>query len=68
MEEMAIMVCDADSDGCLTWDETKDCEEKYSKFFEQEGIPVPTEEDFKAFDEDGNGCLTIDDWEKHVGY
>ena len=48
MEEMAIMVCDADSDGCLTWDETKDCEEKYSKFFEQEGIPVPTEEDFKA--------------------
>ena len=68
MEEMAIEVCDTDKNGCLTWEETKACEEKYSGIFEDEGIPVPTEEDFNAFDENDDDCLTIEDWEKHVGY
>ena len=57
--------CDKDNNGCLTWDEVKECIEKYGPILPDIGIPLPTEEDFdKMAGEDG--CLTFEEWEDAI--
>ena len=65
-EELAIEYCDADKNGCLTWEEVENCVDKFQEYLVQFGIPPPTKEMFiaMAHDEDGVPCLSFEDWKK----
>merc|ERR1712098_369710 len=65
-EQAAFQLCDNDKSGCLDWPEVEECEEKFSAVLASTGSPVPTEEDFKSSDLNGNGCLTYEEWEEWV--
>jgi len=65
-EQAAFKLCDDDKSGCLDWPEVEECEEKFSAVLASTGSPVPTEEDFKSSDLNGNGCLTYEEWEEWV--
>merc|ERR1712098_577991 len=59
-EQEAFAMCDTDGNVGLT------CEEMYSDLLEEQGIDVPSEEDFNAADLDGNGTLLFEEWMEWV--
>lgn len=65
-ERLAIQYCDTDNNGCLTWDEVQNCVASFKEYLEKFNIPEPTKEMFDAMahDEDGEPCLSFEDWKK----
>ena len=55
--------CDRDHQIGLTWDEIAQCEEEFCAMLT---IPCPTENDFKSFDENNDGNLTLEEYFQHV--
>merc|ERR1712080_574274 len=50
LEMEAFDVCQNDEEEGLTWDEVNACEEMYGPMLTDQGITLPTEEDFHASD------------------
>merc|ERR1712226_1518353 len=65
-ERLAIQYCDTDKNGCLTWDEVQNCVAKFKDYLKEFGIPEPTKEMFVAMahEENGEPCLSFEDWKK----
>merc|ERR1712126_453018 len=61
-ERQAFAMCDSDKMVGLTWQEVEKCEERFADLLEEQGIDVPSEEDFKAADLDGDGTLLFEEW------
>ena len=79
IEKAAFTLCGNENDNALTWDEVEMCEvssinkcfsfvfinvlfqEKYLSFLSME---LPTEDDFNFYDVNGDGILTMDEWEE----
>ena len=55
----AFKVCNLDDNDGLTWDEVEQCEDE---FCEMLTITCPTKTDFKSFDSNGDGTLTIEEY------
>jgi len=46
----------------LSWGEIEKCEEEFCPML---AVPCPNQEDFKAYDENGNGNLTVEEYFNH---
>merc|ERR1711890_44185 len=66
LEMEAFDVCQNDEEEGLTWDEVKACEEMYGPMLIDQGITLPTEEDFHASDLNKDGILLFQEWEDWV--
>merc|ERR1712066_523183 len=55
LAQQAFITCNDDGEEGLTWNEISACEEKFCALL---SVECPTEEDFTAFDIDGDGILT----------
>ena len=77
IEKMSFSFCNYDGEEGLTWNEVKQCEviqnfifkdkimiciiqDDYSHFFV--GITLPSEENFKFFDDNDDGTLFFEEW------
>merc|ERR1712047_173608 len=61
-ERLAFMLCESDGEEGLTWDEVKDCEDRFAYLLTEMGQAVPTEEDFNKADLDSDGTLKFEEW------
>merc|ERR1712243_500570 len=50
LEMLAFEQCESDGEEGLTWDEVEECEEIFGPMLTDQGIVLPTEEDFQASD------------------
>ena len=69
VETLAFRQCDTDGNGCLSWEEVSACEETYGALLIQQGLDLPSKEDFDAIDAacTKNNCMTYLEWEISVG-
>merc|ERR1712215_310897 len=65
-EQEAFAMCDSDGNVGLTWEEVETCEEMYAELLDEQGIDVPSEEDFNAADLNGDGTLLFEEWMEWV--
>merc|ERR1711983_391659 len=56
----AFVVCDANQDGSLTWDEVEICEEQFCDIV---AIDCPDQDQFEQFDSNNDGNLS---WEEYM--
>merc|ERR1719220_2925137 len=63
-EKMAFVLCDSDKMVGLTWMEVEKCEERFADILTFQNISVPTWEDFRSADLNGDGTLTMEEWEE----
>ena len=59
----AFSKCDTDGVSGLTWNEIESCEEEFCDML---SIECPTEDNFHAYDEDGDGNLTLQEYHNHI--
>merc|ERR1719228_1855695 len=55
LAKQAFITCNSDGEEGLTWDEISTCEEQFCGLL---SVECPTEDDFAAFDINGDGILT----------
>ena len=65
-ERLAFAWCDFDRMEGLSWLEVKTCEERFAEVLAAKDIAVPTEDDFKAADLNGDGVLMFKEWEQWI--
>merc|ERR1712168_384674 len=65
-ERKAFEICESDKMIGLTWREVEKCEERFGDLLEENGIPVPSEEDFNDADLNGDGTLLFEEWKEWV--
>ena len=59
----AFIKCDVDGQMGLSWGEIEKCEEEFCPML---SVPCPNQEDFNAYDENGDGNLTVEEYFNHV--
>merc|ERR1711915_35351 len=65
-ERMAFSLCDSDRMVGLTWREVAKCEERFAELIKEQGVEIPSKEDFDAADLNGDGTLMFDEWKQWV--
>merc|ERR1712126_127744 len=66
LEMQAFEQCESDGEGGLTWDEVEECEALFGPMLTDQGIDLPTEEDFQASDLNKDGILLYREWQEWV--
>ena len=61
-EKMAFKVCESDHQAGLTWQEVKNCKEKFADHLDELYMKVPVESDFASSDLNGDGVLLFGEW------
>merc|ERR1712115_629531 len=64
LEMLAFEQCESDGEEGLTWEEVEDCEEIFGPMLTDQGIVLPTEEDFQASDLNKDGILLLREWKE----
>merc|ERR1712126_483313 len=64
LEMQAFEQCESDGEEGLTWDEVEECEEIFGPMLTDQGIVLPTEEDFQASDLNKDGILLYKEWKE----
>ena len=59
----AFKICDVDGQIGLSWGEIEKCEEEFCPML---AVPCPNQKDFNAYDENGDGNLTVEEYFNHV--
>ena len=69
VEQLAFRQCDTDGNHCLSWEEVDKCEETFGPMLIQQGLELPSQDDFNAIDAVCNhdNCMTYLEWEISVG-
>merc|ERR1711962_1333478 len=62
LEMQAFEKCESDGEEGLTWDEVEACEAIFRPMLTDQGIVLPTEEDFQASDLNKDGILLLKEW------
>merc|ERR1712240_622922 len=62
LEMQAFEQCESDGEEGLTWDEVEECEAMFGPMLTDQGIDLPTEEDFQASDLNKDGILLYKEW------
>merc|ERR1711872_467730 len=62
LEMQAFEQCESDGEEGLTWDEVEECEALFGPMLTDQGIDLPTEEDFQASDLNKDGILLYREW------
>ena len=58
----AFIKCDVDGQMGLSWGEIEKCEEEFCPML---AVPCPNQENFDAYDENGDGNLTVEEYFNH---
>ena len=58
----AFIKCDVDGQMGLSWGEIEKCEEEFCPML---AVPCPNQKDFNAYDENGDGNLTVEEYFNH---
>merc|ERR1712126_331403 len=66
LEMQAFEQCESDGEEGLTWDEVEECEAMFGPMLTDQGIDLPTEEDFQASDLNKDGILLYREWQEWV--
>merc|ERR1712112_510141 len=66
LEMQAFEQCESDGEEGLTWDEVEECEAIFGPMLTDQGIDLPTEEDFQASDLNKDGILLYKEWMEWV--
>merc|ERR1711872_793161 len=66
LEMQAFEQCESDGEEGLTWDEVEECEAIFGPMLTDQGIVLPTEEDFQASDLNKDGILLLREWKEWV--
>merc|ERR1712243_277434 len=66
LEMQAFEQCESDGEEGLTWDEVEECEAMFGLMLTDQGIDLPTEEDFQASDLNKDGILLYKEWMEWV--
>merc|ERR1712126_110586 len=66
LEMQAFEQCESDGEEGLTWDEVEECEAMFGPMLTDQGIDLPTEEDFQASDLNKDGILLYREWMEWV--
>merc|ERR1712215_375902 len=66
LEMQAFEQCESDGEDGLTWDEVEACEAIFGPMLTDQGIVLPTEEDFQASDLNKDGILLLKEWKEWV--
>merc|ERR1711962_749470 len=66
LEMQAFEQCESDGEEGLTWDEVEACEAIFGPMLTDQGIVLPTEEDFHASDLNKDGILLLKEWKEWV--
>merc|ERR1712133_46388 len=64
LEMQAFEQCESDGEEGLTWDEVEECEAIFGPMLTDQGIVLPTEEDFQASDLNKDGILLLREWKE----
>merc|ERR1712243_381124 len=64
LEMQAFEQCESDGEEGLTWEEVEDCEAIFGPMLTDQGIVLPTEEDFQASDLNKDGILLFKEWQE----
>merc|ERR1712243_322818 len=64
LEMLAFEQCESDGEEGLTWNEVEECEEIFGPMLTDQGIVLPTEEDFEASDLNKDGILLLREWKE----
>merc|ERR1712112_669737 len=64
LEMQAFEQCESDGEEGLTWDEVEECEAMFGPMLTDQGIDLPTEEDFQASDLNKDGILLYREWQE----
>merc|ERR1712243_460221 len=64
LEMQAFEQCESDGEEGLTWDEVEECEAIFGPMLSDQGIDLPTEEDFQASDLNKDGILLYKEWQE----
>merc|ERR1712133_305547 len=64
LEMQAFEQCESDGEEGLTWDEVEACEAMFGPMLTDQGIDLPTEEDFEASDLNKDGILLLREWKE----
>merc|ERR1719481_916936 len=64
LEMQAFEQCESDGEEGLTWDEVEACEAIFGPMLTDQGIVLPTEEDFQASDLNKDGILLLREWKE----
>merc|ERR1712243_536261 len=64
LEMLAFEQCESDGEEGLTWEEVEECEEIFGPMLTDQGIVLPTEEDFQASDLNKDGILLLREWKE----
>merc|ERR1712112_741551 len=64
LEMQAFEQCESDGEEGLTWDEVEECEALFGPMLTDQGIDLPTEEDFQASDLNKDGILLYREWQE----
>ena len=69
VEQLAFRQCDTDGNHCLSWEEVDKCEETFGPMLIQQGLELPSQDDFNAIDAvcSHDNCMTYLEWEISVG-
>eukprot|EP00092_Neocalanus_flemingeri_P035952 GFUD01039145.1.p2 GENE.GFUD01039145.1~~GFUD01039145.1.p2 ORF type:complete len:107 (-),score=35.81 GFUD01039145.1:67-387(-) len=65
-ETLAFMACNSDGNPGLTWMEVKQCEETFAELLDAQKRCIPSDEDFKSADLNGDGTLEFEEWKEWV--
>merc|ERR1712098_122927 len=66
LEMQAFEQCESDGEEGLTWDEVEACEAIFGPMLNDQGIVLPSEEDFQASDLNKDGILLFKEWKEWV--
>merc|ERR1719431_1675590 len=61
-ERIAFSNCNTDHDAGLSWQEVRECEVRFGAILNVLGLIPPSEDDFDAFDRNGDGILEYGEW------
>merc|ERR1712243_417113 len=64
LEMQSFEQCENDGEEGLTWDEVEACEAMFGPMLTDQGIDIPTEEDFQASDLNKDGILLYKEWKE----
>merc|ERR1711955_89005 len=64
LEMQAFEQCESDGEEGLTWDEVEECEAMFGPMLTDQGIDLPTEEDFQASGLNKDGILLYREWQE----
>merc|ERR1712240_15346 len=66
LEMQAFEQCERDGEEGLTWDEVEACEAMFGPMLTDQGIDLPTEEDFQSSVLNKDGILLYKEWKEWV--